>query len=660
MPQTNIDSMIDWVAFYAERLPSRPRPAGDHKYNACCPFHDERNPSFWFNVTNGMWKCESGCGSGNATTFLSRAENIDTSDAWKKLLDLAGVKPAVDTPRAALPHTLAEYAEAKHLPLDFLDTLGLRDAAGSNYRPAHVTIPYYESDGTCCAVKQRFHPQNKQRFGWEKGGKVTAYGVWLNLNKDAKALVLVEGESDAQTLWLHNVPALGIPGATNFQADWAQKYIGDRAVYIHIEPDGGGAKFREKTLDGLFKAEYKGKVFTFSCHDADTDCKDPSDLHIKTGDGFRGKFDALIRAASPVDLVEECVKIRPAVEPQPQKPEKAIHKLQTYRAADLYGKQIEKPPIIVRGLIPTGLTVLAGAPKRGKSWLALKMAVDVAAGNTFLGMETTQGDVLYLDLESRQYRVQDRLQKIIVGQAPAALQIAHESDRLEGGLIEQLAMWCDDAQHPVLIIIDTLGRVKGGSKRGENAYEGDTRILGEVQKFAMQRKLAVVCVHHLRKSLAEGDDYFERISGSMGITGACDSVMVLQGKRGDSDSTLSVSSRDFEATELVLGFDGGRWALKSANSEEYKAEQEYNTSSLVRGVVKLATIRGYWEGSPKQLLDDLLSIGTLDDAVTPTQMSMRLQPFQAKLCERDSVLINWSRTKTGRKITIKKVAADEF
>ena len=655
----NVDDKIDWIRFYSERLPTPPKPAGDHKYNACCPFHNERNPSFWFNTQNGMWKCESGCGSGNATTFLSRLENIDTGAAWEKLCKLAGVD-AKEKPDPKLPLTLEMYAASKKLPLDFLRDLGVGENAGTDWVPKHVTIPYYDSDGACVAVRQRRNPNNKQRFAWNKGGTPIVYGAWLDLNKTAKALILVEGESDAQSCWLHGLPALGIPGATNYQAAWTARYIGDRDVYIHVEPDAGGQKFREKTMQALYDSGYAGKVRTFSAHAMDQACKDPSDLHIKYGDQFRAMIDPALKAAQPLDLAAECIKIHEAKPTQPEA--KTIKKLQVYHAADLYGKTIERPPTIVQGMIPAGLTVLAGAPKRGKSWLSLMLALCVAAGEPFLGAQTTQGDVLYLDLESKQYRVQDRLSKLIVGRAPESMYITHESDRLEAGLVEQLGMWCDEVEHPVLIIIDTLGRVKGGAKRGENAYEGDTRILGDLQKFALERGLAVVCVHHLRKSIADSGDVFERISGSMGITGACDSVMVLQGKRGDENSTLSVGSRDFESTELIIGFKDGRWSLRSADSESWREEQAYTNSPYVRAVVAMAHRYHRWQGTSSQLAEELITFGANAGDMEPRHVTAALLEMREKLHDREGVMIVPPRKQgKGRRIMeIVEVQKDGF
>lgn len=669
----DIDQKIDWVAFYTARLPTRPKPAGDHKYNACCPFHHERNPSFWFNTQNGLWKCESGCGSGNATTFLTRLDNITGEEAWAELCRIAGADPRergsgfqqkaeqnapkTDQERPKLPMTLEEYSEAKRLRMDFLTELGLTDRPGDERTPAYVAIPYYDANGRCVAVKRRFNPRNVQRFGWDKGGRVILYGAWLDINKNAKAVILCEGESDAQSLWLHGLPAYGIPGATNFQKEWVQAYIGERDVYLHVEPDGGGEKFREKTLEKLREAGFTEQVKTFRCHDIDPDCKDPSDLHVKYGDAFREKIDPAIRSAREEDLSAPVVHQAKETEP----PKKEIQRLAVYRASELYGKRIEKPPTIVQGMIPAGLTVLAGAPKRGKSWLALMLAINVAAGDPFLGYQTTQGDVLYLDLESKQYRVQDRLGKLLVGRAPDSLYIAHESDRLEAGLVEQLEMWCGDVEHPTLIIIDTLGRVKGAARRGENAYEGDTRILGDLQRFALGRNLAIVCVHHLRKSTADGD-YFERISGSMGITGACDSVMVLQGKRGDPYSTLAVSSRDFESTELIIGFDNGRWSLRSANSEEWMEEQAYVNSPYVRAVVALAHRYKLWRGTSGELAEELLNFGANSADVEPRKVTADLLALREKLNDREGVLIVPPRKqgKGKRIMEVREVKKDGF
>lgn len=656
----NIDDKIDWIQFYTGRLPTVPKPAGDHKYNACCPFHNERNPSFWFNTTNGMWKCETGCGSGNATSFLAKIENIDTQEAWAKLCKLAGVDGKEERPK--LPETMERYASSKHLPMEFLQQMGMKDRPGNDRTPAHIAIPYFGEDGKCVAMKQRFNPRNTQRFGWDKGGKPTLYGLWLDLNKKAKGIILCEGESDAQSCWLKGLPCYGVPGATNFQADWVS-YLGKRSVYLHVEPDAGGQKFRIKTLEKLRDGGFAGKVFSFSCHDIDEECKDPSDLFVKYGDDFRKMIDPAIKVAHREDLtaIPDGLTIHEAKETAPRE----IEELVTYSSNELYDKVIEAPPVIVRGAIPAGLTVLAGAPKKGKSWLSLALGIAVATGQPWLGMETTQGDVLYLDLESSQYRVKSRLSKLLVGPGPSSLYISHKSRKLDDGLAEQIKMWARKVEHPVLVIIDTLGRVDGEKKKGENAYQSDTRVLGSLQAFALENKIAVVCVHHLKKASMGVTDPFELVSGSMGITGAADAVLLLTGKRGsDEDPILSISGRDFEMKELVIHLDNGRWILKSANSEEYLEEQRYMKSNYVRAVVAIAHRYHAWQGTSAEFQSELVAVGCVEAGqVDVRRINSELIGYQKRLYERESVIFE-PPTRGGkggkRLIKIKEVLNDGF
>lgn len=342
------------------------------------------------------------------------------------------------------------------------------------------------------------------------------------------------------------------------------------------------------------------------------------------------------------------LRIHQAVVTHPSPP--PAKKLEFYSAASLYGAQIERPPIIIDNLILAGLTVLAGAPKRGKSWMALKMALCIAKGEAFFGMQSKKGAVLYLDLESKSYRVQDRLSKLIVGPAPENLYFAHRSERLDGGLLEQLKSWIACVENPSMIIIDTLGRVKGGTRKGENAYESDTRIFGELQTFALENKISIVCVHHLKKDTGNNDDYFERVSGSMGITGACDAVMVLAGKRGEETSVLRTSSRDFEAQDFVVKFNGGAWSLVSCNSESYMEEQAYINSPVVRGVIALMENTGNWQGTASELLTAVCESCDAPLALMkPPEFGRELQHFIVLLRKKNNIRVSMRRAGKSRR-----------
>ncbi len=329
--------------------------------------------------------------------------------------------------------------------------------------------------------------------------------------------------------------------------------------------------------------------------------------------------------------------------------------LNTYTADSLYGKRLEQPPLIIRDMVPVGLTVFAGAPKRGKSWLALSMALAVSAGKPFLSNATLEGQVLYLDLESRQYRVQARLSQLIQGPAPANLSIAHEADTLDGSLLWQVERWANGCKHPRLVIIDTLGRVRGRGKRGENAYESDTRIFGGLQKFAQERKMAVLCVHHLRKS-KEGDDWYERITGSMGLTGVADAVLGLGGKRGEETSTLNISGRDFDERELLLRFEKGSWHLVAEDGEQYREDIAYAGSKFLQGVALMMHTRAEWRGEPSDLLSEVTEL--LREPVEicrASEASKLLNHYAQRLYDDMGILVNTKRSNGRRKITLSNV-----
>lgn len=65
--------------------------AGAH-WKACCPFHQERTPSFMVNEEKNLWHC-FGCGKGGDTfAFVMEMEGLEFREALKMLADRAGVE----------------------------------------------------------------------------------------------------------------------------------------------------------------------------------------------------------------------------------------------------------------------------------------------------------------------------------------------------------------------------------------------------------------------------------------------------------------------------------------------------------------------------------------------------------------------------------------
>ena len=105
-------------------------------------------------------------------------------------------------------------------------------------------------------------------------------------------------------------------------------------------------------------------------------------------------------------------------------------KLETITAEDLQNRTYEPTHFLVDELIPEGLHILAGAPKIGKSWLALWLCLCVSQGQPLWNFATTQGEVLYLSLEDSFQRIQTRLFDL-TEDAPSTLHFAIMADTLK-------------------------------------------------------------------------------------------------------------------------------------------------------------------------------------------------------------------------------------
>jgi RecA-family ATPase len=235
------------------------------------------------------------------------------------------------------------------------------------------------------------------------------------------------------------------------------------------------------------------------------------------------------------------VSLRPSSVPEEFK---KAPKPETVTAADLMAAEL--PPVRwgVRGVLPEGVTLLAGKPKLGKSWLALGLCAAVGAGGVALGTrQVEQGDVLYLALEDNRRRLQKRLGKMLRGPAPEGLEIAISWPKLDEGGVEALEAWLREHREARLVVVDTLAKIRPRT-RGQNVYQEDYAALEELLPLAAEHEVAIVVVHHTRKMAAA--DPLDEISGSTGLTGGVDGVLVLKRDRGKADAVLHVDGRDIE------------------------------------------------------------------------------------------------------------------
>ena len=249
----------------------------------------------------------------------------------------------------------------------------------------------------------------------------------------------------------------------------------------------------------------------------------------------------------------------------------------TFTAAKLRRMTFEPVRYVVPQYIPEGVTLLIGRPKIGKSWLALDLAVACSSDLTVLGsLKPAEGAVLYLALEDSRRRLQSRLDKLLSTFGDAwseRLSIVEAGGwrRADQGGLEDIDDWAATATKPVLVVIDTLARFRKPIDGKQQIYAADTEAIAGLQKIAIKHGLAIVVVHHDRK--AEADDPFDTVSGSLGLTGAADTILIL--KRQTGGVTLYARGRDIEERETALHFEKTtcRWSILGEASVVHRSAE---------------------------------------------------------------------------------------
>lgn len=244
----------------------------------------------------------------------------------------------------------------------------------------------------------------------------------------------------------------------------------------------------------------------------------------------------------------------------------------SFTADRLMAMVFPEPRWAVPGVLPEGLTVFAGAPKVGKSWLALNLAASTASGGRALGkVGVTAGDVLYLALEDTPRRLQQRLGMILAGDpAPSRLTVATECEPLTEGGVDRIGLWLDRNDDARLVIVDVFAKVRpqGSSDRADR-YLADYHAVAPLKELADRHGVAILLLHHTRKAASE--DFLETVSGTQGIAGAADTVLVLARARNAADAVLSITGRDVDESEHAMSFDGnvGTWTLLDGPASDW-------------------------------------------------------------------------------------------
>lgn len=273
---------------------------------------------------------------------------------------------------------------------------------------------------------------------------------------------------------------------------------------------------------------------------------------------------------------------------------------------DLIQMDLPEPHFIIDQILPEGLCVLSGAPKIGKSWLAMNLTTAIAQGSLALGrFDCSQGTVLHASLEDSPRRFGFRIRKVIGSSpVPTGAYFTNSLPPVEvqgkgATCADILQKWLEDYRESCrLIVIDTFQKIRPSKSRQDTLYQSDYKDLEPLKQLADTYSICVLVVHHDRKQPSE--DPFHRISGSTGITGSADTVWMLQKQnRRTTKGTLFVSGRDLEERTGAVSFNGGLWTWDGEDSEVQMSQESQAIRSILIEEGRPLTIREISDGLQK-------------------------------------------------------------
>jgi len=309
-------------------------------------------------------------------------------------------------------------------------------------------------------------------------------------------------------------------------------------------------------------------------------------------------------------------------------------------ADDILHTDWPDPVWAIPGVLPTGLCMLAGKPKNGKSWLALQIACAISTGGVVFNQRVQQGPVLYMALEDYPKRLYKRLKKQQwPDNAPVEFitmkTFSTEIGDLAGAGLDRLQAKIKHNKYR-LVVIDTFSRAIGMYMRVKEDASASimTRVLSPIQELANEQDMAIIMIDHHTKATGLVEDAITDIMGSIAKGATMDTAWGLYRERGHSGAKLQIVGRDIEEeTTLAMEFDReyGIWHCNGdSNSLEMTARrQEILLALQEMGRAtndQLSEMTGQDKGNTYKRLSDMVSVGLIIREVDGSRVYYKRSP----------------------------------
>lgn len=472
--------------------------------------------------------------------------------------------------------TLEELAKAKGFSVEELTRFHVRDDLFGE----RVEIPYFDASGDEYErIRLRF---SDRKFSWSAGDEpIHLYGLWKPVPWD-KPLIVCEGESDCWSLWLNHVPAIGVPGASNYKLLHGSMFADVKTVAITEEPDEAGKSFAFDCAQQLYATGYKGEVVTIRFapnKDARQAYNNEPAMLAHFYDGYVWRRRTPIAKAAPV------------------------HGPRIYTYAELLALPPEEHHWRIDGIVhEEGLVIVVARPKVGKSTLLRNLTLSLVRGEPFLERATKQCSVMWLALEESKADVMEHFGKLGI-RADDAIGF-HFGDPPQ----KSLAWLNEVAEGYGAIVIDTLGKFFP-QLQNFNDYGEVNRALRPMERFAHDTHRTILFAHHAGWS---GE---VRAQGSTAIAAAADSMLLLNEYSALRRSLSSVQrgGNPFDKAVLLFERESNRITLGTGIHENAIGNQEQHIENLFAGepLTREQILRGGNTANRREALAAMIRNGAL-------------------------------------------------
>ncbi len=223
-------------------------------------------------------------------------------------------------------------------------------------------------------------------------------------------------------------------------------------------------------------------------------------------------------------------------------------------------KTIQRPKVLIEGLLRQGNEmILSAGSKSYKTFALLDLGVSIACGVPWLGLNTTQGKVLFVNFELKDYSIKERISDILKARGlemkPGMFELWNLRGKAEefGVIIPKILERIKDKEY-ACVILDPVYKLYGNLD--ENSAGDVARLMNELERVTIEAGAAIVFSAHYSKGNQSAKESMDRVSGSGVFARHPDTLLNLTRHETENSYVVEATLRDFKPMEpFVVTFE---------------------------------------------------------------------------------------------------------